>query len=201
MLSSRKIECHFPCLLGNLLTLFGSAPSWSSQGTTMKHPRARPQSGGDALASNCTYTSYVVSRSALNSMTINAANSLIPNHRQTPINTEFSIPRTQSSIRSMKCQRVHSHHRCKQASHGHSNAATSEPPRETDEVDQTDVCIIPTGAVRKVKVSSTRKSIKKVRRNTFRQGPVPFGVRMMNQIADLLVGAFVSQRHMKRMPG
>jgi len=160
--------------------------------TTMKHPRARPPSEGDALASNCTYTSYAVSRSALYSMAISTANSRIPNNRN---NTDLrrSIL-TQSGI---KCQRVRSHHRRKQASHADSNAASSQPPRETVEGSQTDVYIVPTGAVRKVKVSSMRKSIKTVRRNTFRQSPVPFGVRLMNQIADVLVGAFVSQRHIE----
>ena len=146
----------------------------------MKHPRARPQSEGDALASNCTYTSYAVSRSALYSVTISTANSRIRNNHT---DLRRSIL-TQSSIQSIKCQRVRSHHRRKQASQEDSNAASSQPLRETAEVDQTDVYMVPTGAVRKVKVSSMRKSIKTVRRNTFRQSPVPFGVRLMNQIAD-----------------
>merc|ERR1712166_170734 len=97
--------------------------------TTMKHPRARPPSEGDALASNCTYTSYVVSRSALYSMTISTANSRIRNNH-----TDLR----RSSIQSIKCQRVRSHHRRKQASHEHSNAASSKAPRETAEINETD---------------------------------------------------------------
>ena len=162
----------------------------------MKHQSPRGQSAAAALA-NCTYR-YALSGSGLCSVTESAAKSWVPfnNHDSRPCSI-----RTQSSIRSIKCQRVRNHHRRKKLSRTQSHAATSK--LQHDQIDdQTDVlCIAPARSGRKVNVSSTRKYAKIVRRNTFR-GPEPFGVRLVNRIVDVLVRVFVGKPHIEtRMSG
>ena len=100
--------------------------------------------------------------------------------------------RTQISIRSIKCQRVRNHHRSKKLSRTQSHAGTSKLQHDQTD-DQTGSYIAPVRPGCKVNVSSIRKYAKTVRSNTFR-GPVPLGVRVLNQILDVLVHAFVGQR-------
>jgi hypothetical protein len=155
----------------------------------MKHQSLR---GRSADLANCTY-GYALSGSGLCSAIESAAKSGIPFNRNYPDSRLCSI-RTQTSIRSIKCQRIRYHHRRKKLSRTQSHTGTSKlHPDQTDE--QTDVlCIPPARSGRKLNGSSTRKHAKTARRSTFR-GPVPLGIRIVNQILDGLVRAFVGQRH------
>jgi len=161
----------------------------------MKHQSPRSAEGSaDAALAHCTYR-YALSGSGLCSVTESAARSWIPFNRNNPESRPCGI-RTQSSIRSIKCQRVRNHHRRKKLSRTQSHAATSKVQHDQTD-DQTDgLCIAPARPGRKVNVSPTRKYTKTVRPNTFR-GPVPFGVRLVNQIVDVLVRAFVGKPHIE----
>ena len=157
---------------------------------------ARRQRAG-ALASNCTYT-YVLSGSGPCSLTESTAKTWIPSNPDNANSRPACNIQTQNSIRSIKCQRVRSHLRGKKVSRTQLQATTSKSQRgHKDEHCQTDLlCISPVGVARKVKVSSTRKHAKTLRRKSF-TGPLPIGVRLVNQIAVILVRFFVGQRHIE----
>jgi hypothetical protein len=172
----------------------------TSEDTTMKYQSPRGVQSAGALA-NCTYRhALTCSGSGLCSVTESAAS-----RSWVPVNHHDSRPRSirTQSIRSTKCHRLRNHHRRKKLSRTQSHAATSKVHHDQID-DQTDVLfLLPARSRRKVNVSSTRKYAKTVRRNTFR-GPVPFAVRLVNQIVDVLVRAFVGKPHIEtnaRMSG